>query len=48
MGFKIKDTKEGYLIHTTENKFILCKIIDTYDNKNDAVKALVNILAQKK
>jgi len=40
--------KNGYLIHQTSTKFILCKILNEYDNQKDANDDLVNLLAHKK
>lgn len=43
----ISEVKEGYLIHENNGEFILCKIIKKYDNKEEALKELINKLNEK-
>lgn len=41
---KCDKTKEGYLIHQNNGEFILCKIIEVFNNEEDATNKLVEIL----
>lgn len=43
----ISEVKEGYLIHENNGEFILCKIIEKYDTKEQALKELINKLNKK-
>jgi hypothetical protein len=44
---KLKETKEGYLIHETNDKYIVCKIIKECDTKEEALKELIKNLNKK-
>lgn len=43
----ISEVKEGYLIHENNGEFVLCKIIEKYDSKEEAIKELINKLNEK-
>ena len=43
--FKKKHNKRGYLIHNTETKHILCRVINEYNSEPEADTALVNLLS---
>jgi hypothetical protein len=43
-----KQIKNGYLIHQTENKFIICKILNEYNSQQEANNDLVDLLTKKK
>jgi ABC-type metal ion transport system substrate-binding protein len=41
--------KKGYVIHTTSNKrYMVCKILNEYEDKEEAHKDLVALLTKKK
>jgi len=42
------ELKNGYIIHKTETKTLICKILNEYDNEKDANNDLVNLLRNKK
>lgn len=47
---KLRKTKtiEGYLMHKTATSYKLCKILNEYDNKEDADKDLIQLLTYNK
>lgn len=48
MNFNTNEIKEGYLIHKSENNYVLCKIIKKYKTEDEAIKALIEKLTSKK
>lgn len=42
------ELKNGYIIHKTETRTLICKILNEYDNEKDANNDLVNLLTNKK
>ena len=45
--FKI-DSKKGYIIHKTPNRYLLCKILEEYETQEEANKELANLLSGNK
>lgn len=46
---KRKEYTKGYLIHKTANsKHMLCKILNEYDNEEEALQDLLKLLTKKK
>ncbi|HHU78207.1 MAG: hypothetical protein ACOX27_07055 [Caldicoprobacterales bacterium] len=45
---KRKQIKKGYIIHKTATKFMLCKILNEYENETDAKADLIKLLSHKK
>lgn len=43
----ISEVKEGYLIHENNGQYILCKIIEKYNDKEKALEELINKLNEK-
>lgn len=43
----INEVKEGYLIHENNGQYILCKIIEKYNTKEEAIEKLINKLNEK-
>lgn len=44
----MKQYKKGYIIHKTATRFLLCKILNEYNNEAEADQDLTNLLTDKK
>ena len=40
--------KKAYIIHKTENKMLLCKVLNEYNSEQEAEQELINLLTHKK
>jgi hypothetical protein len=40
--------KTGYLIHRTQNKYVLCKVLNEYESEQDAENGLIDLLVHDK
>ncbi len=45
--FKKKEYKKGYVIHETDAGFKLCRILNEYDTKQEAMDDLLDLLSHK-
>jgi hypothetical protein len=40
--------KKAYILHKTENKTLVCKVLNEYNSEQEAEQDLINLLAHKK
>lgn len=49
MGFQLKEPKEKFVVHkATDNKYHVCKIVETFDSEQKALEGLMKIMNKKK
>jgi len=45
--WQLKGKKSGYIIHKTDNRYLLCKILNEYNSESDATTVLAELLTNK-
>ena len=49
MAFKLKETKEKFIVHKfSDNKYAVCKVLESYDTEEEALKSLLKTIKKKK
>ncbi|MGL5329473.1 MAG: hypothetical protein ACRDD7_09395 [Peptostreptococcaceae bacterium] len=43
----VEKPKEGYLVHVSNGEYIVCKILESFDNEEEALDKLVDLLNNK-